>query len=342
LSYAADLFDEPGLLDRADPEIWGWRLQHNEDKSSNLDKFHDFLRERVSGEDPRKTRSFPRNAWDLEDAIRSLLAERNAEFFEWFSPWLDDHLELPWGSLHETFPFLDLVRVLFELGHPDGKRLWERLLKAEKTGIHKFPDLHFLPLFSPGFSADTSILALVSDSLITDAKMRDLVRFAFRANRREWLANLIREDVVAEGAYRQARGWKLLGYTDAEEVFCELWRELEAYRPNRGWLRDVANRAEDEFNHNVWARHWYELHINSKDAISSYANYQLMAGCVDNRADLWMKNNPLDTASLGKIVRSHWLLNTEALNNGIKSRKKHEKEQLFGIVTMRQTQAPWF
>ncbi|UWR25546.1 hypothetical protein K3757_13915 [Sulfitobacter sp. S223] len=342
LSCAADLFDDPGLLDRADPEIWGWRLQHAADKETSLDKFHDFLRERVVGEDRRKTRSFPRNAWDHKDAIRSLLTKRSADFFEWFTPWLDDHLKLPWGSLHETFPLLDLARVLIETGHPDGRRLWERLLKAEKTGIHKFPDLHFFPLFSPDFSADTSFLASVSDSLITDEKIRDFVWFAFKANRGEWLANLIREDVVAGSAYRQARGWKLLGYTDAEELFCGLWGELDAHRPNRGWLRDVANRAEDEFNHNVWARHWYELHIKSKDAISSYANYQLMSGCVDGRARLWMKNNPLNTAPLGEVVRSHWILNSGSLNNDIKDRKKNEKEQLFGMVTMRQTQAPWY
>lgn len=271
-----------------------------------------------------------------------LLSERETEFFEWFTPWLDDHLELPWVSLHETFPFLDLARVLIEKGHPDGRRLWEQLLKAERTGIHKSPDLHFFPLFSPDLSKDSPFQDLVSDSLITDAKIRDFVWFAFKANRQEWLANLIREDVVAESTYRQARGWKLLGDADAEELFCGLWEELDAYRPIRGWLRDVANCAEEEFNRNVWARHWYELHIKSKDVMTSYTTYQLMAGCVDGRAHLWMKNTPLDTAPLGETIRSHWILNSETLNNGIKNRKKNEKEQLFGTVTMRQTQAPWF
>lgn len=342
LSYAADLFDDPSLLERADPEIWGWRLQHAVEKEASANKFHDFLRERVCGEDRRKTRSFPRNAWDHKDAIRTLLARKKTEFLEWFTPWLDEHPELPWGSLHEAFPLLDLARALIEIGHPDGKRLWEKLLKAEKTGIHKFPELHFFPLFSPNFSDDTPSLALIVNSLITDAKMRDFVWLVFSADRKEWLADLIREDVVAESAYRQARGWSLLGYADADKLFRDLWRELDANRPRRGWLRDVANRAEDEFNNNVWARHWYELYIKSEDAASSYANYQLMAGCVDSRARLWMKNAPLGTAPLGEIVRSHWILNSETLSNTIKNRLKNEKENLFGIATMRQTQAPWF
>jgi hypothetical protein len=342
LSYASDLFDDPSLLDRADPEIWGWRLQHGEDKEAGLDKFHAFLRDRVSGEDTRKTRSFPRNAWLHEDAVRALLAGRETEFFEWFTPWLDDHLELPWTALHETFPFLDLARVLIEKGHLDGKRLWEKLLDAEKTGIHKSSDLHFFPLFSADLSKDSPFQDLVSDSLITDAKIRDFVWFAFKANRQEWLANLIRDDVVAESTYRQARGWKLLGYADAEDLFCDLWEELDAHRPNQGWLRDVASRAEEEFNHNVWARQWYELHIASTDAITAYTTFHLMAGCVDGRARLWMKNVPMNSAPLGQIMRSHWILNSETLNNDIKDRKKNEKEQLFGITTMRQTQAPWF
>lgn len=342
LSCAADLFDDPALLDRADPEIWGRRIQHTEDKELSLDKFHGFLRERVSGEDKRKTRSFPRLAWDHKDAVRTLIAERGTEFLEWFTPWLDGRDELPRSSLYETFPFIDLARALIEKGHSEGEHLWAKLVKAEKAGIHKSSDLHFFPLFSPDLTEESQFRDAVPDFLTTDAKIRDFVWFAFKANRSEWLADLIREDVVADSAYRQARGWQLLGYSDSDKLFCGLWEELDGYRPLQGWLRDVANRAEKEFKRNKWAQHWYKLHIKSTDAVTAYTAFQLMARCIDDRSRLWMQKEPIHTGPLKNIIQSHWELNYETLNNGIKDRKKNEKEQLFGLTTTRHTQAPWF
>lgn len=342
LSSAADVLNDPSLLDRADPEIWGWRLKHAEGKELSANKFHAYLREQVLDIDRKGSRTYPSHAWTHKAAVKLLVEMQEKKLLDWFTPWLDEHEKLPSFAVFEPFPFNDLAWALIEAGLPEGERLWKKLVEAERHGIHKRSDLDFMPLYSPSHTDFGEYEDAMVEGLISDGKIRDFAWHALKAKRSRWLAEFIEADVKSESAFRQARGWKLLGCTDNEPVFSELWRKLKEHRPQLGWLKDVADTAEEEFNRNCWARHWYDTHIASSDVLGSYTSFQLMRLCIDGRARFWIKRSKMESAPLKKIASPYWQLNHEYLNQILKQRNKDEKDKLFGLPTMRQTQAPWF
>ena len=342
LSCAADVLNEPSLLDRVDPEVWGLKLQREGEKGQNIDKFHKYLYDQVLDMDRSGTRTYPNHAWEQKKAITHLVEFREEVLLTWFVTWLNDHEKLPFASTLDSFPVIDLAWVLIEKGLSEGFRLWEKLVEAEREGIHKHNDLVFMPLYSPKHEHIKTYKDTILRMLISDAKIRDFSWHAMKAKRSEWLAETIRDDVKSESGFRQARGWKLLGYTDDTPIFSNLWIELDEYRPQLGWLRNVANAAEEEFKRNCWAKHWYDNYITSSDVVSLYANFQLMCLCIDGRARFWIEWPKIEASPLKNLASSYWKLNSEYLNQVHKRRNKKEKDSLFGLDIMKQTQAPWF
>ncbi len=276
-------------------------------------------------------------------AIIRLVELREEELMDWFVSWLDDHEKLPFFSVCDSFPLIDLAWVLIEKGLSEGLRLWEKLVDAEREGIHKYNELVFMPLYSPKQKHIETYKDKMLSMITLDTKIRDFVWHAIKAKRAEWLAEMIRDDVKSESGFRQARGWKLLGYTDNRSAFSNLWIELNEYRSQHGWLRDVANAAEVEFKRNCWAKHWYEKYIASSDVISLYVNFQLMCLCIDSRARFWMIEwSKIEASPLKNVAWSYWKINIKYLNKVHERRNKEEKNKLFGLDVMKRTQAPWF
>lgn len=341
LSYAADITGDPSLLRRADPEIWGWRLQNVDEEERNIDLFHSFLKNQVLDVDRSGPRTLPTYAWSHAKATKRLVELRESELLSWFSPWLNEHAEIPSFVLFDSFPLKELARALIEKGLPEGIILWEKLMRVERHGIHKDPELLFLPIYSPVTTDLSKHGNAILDSTITDARLRDLAFHATKAQRCEWLADQVRADVMSEFGGRQARGWKLLGYCSESDVFVLLWDELDVYRPTLDWLREVADASELEFKRNLWAKHWYTELLSTNDMIDAFASYQLMQLCIDRRCQFWMSSSEMRSAPLRNQIKPYWRLNGNALNQGVKDRKKEEKDRLYGLQTMRQTQAPW-
>ncbi|WP_141439905.1 hypothetical protein [Vreelandella titanicae] len=343
LSSAADMLQDLSLLNRADSEIWGWRLQYAKDKDLNVDKFHEYLRNQIFDLERNRTRTQPNYSWLHKKAIIRLVELREEELMDWFVSWLDDHEKLPFFSVCDSFPLIDLAWVLIEKGLSEGLRLWEKLVDAEREGIHKYNELVFMPLYSPKLKHIETYKDKMLSMINLDAKIRDFVWHTMKAKRAEWLAEMIRDDVKSESGFRQARGWKLLGYTDNRSAFSNLWIELNEYRSQLGWLRDVANAAEVEFKRNCWAKHWYEKYIASSDVISLYVNFQLLCLCIDSRARFWMIEwSKIEASPLKNVAWSYWKINIKYLNKVHERRNKEEKNKLFGLDVMKRTQAPWF
>lgn len=333
LSRAADLFNEPILLDRADPEVFGWRLSRAPGDARSLLEFEAFLKKAIMDLDERRERSFPQYAWHLHQPMTVLLERRRDEVLRWLAPWIRDRRRVPNWTLHDSFPLTDLAEALMPQNTELGMKLWRLLQTAQREGIFKNAAINVMPL-SAG-TIDSEIGKSLLENLHTDEALRNLAHTAILREKSDWLAEVICVDVASPEPARIARGWMLLGYTDGTAPFIDLWNDLTA--PEHGWLASVHRSARILFDRNIWARHWGERFLAADNAADAYAAFQLLRGSMDNRIGLWMQGDALHKAGRGP----YWSTMRAALEKTVKGRRQGLDRTLFGSDIMKYTQAPW-
>ncbi len=340
LNAASELFKQPELLSRAHSEIWGWRLQHGDESDLAFELFNSFIRDRVIEIDGPGKFPIAESMWNQLAALESLVEKRPELVRDWLVPWLEAHERLPNFVMLQRFPLLDLAKALIKHGMSEGTILWTRLLKAEHDGFCKNADLKFMPLHGQA-NIDQAVAVSIVNELITDDRLRDFAFFAEKNGHSEWLSKTIEKDVMSSNAGQQARGWMLLGFSDASIEFQDLWLKLDQMRPNSGWLVNVVNLAQENYQKNRWARHWHDRLMTAPDALSVYAAFTLFSKTVDPRAKLWRPADGITKAVRKSEIDAYWKLNQSQLNKGSKDAQNERKDRLFGLPIMRQTQAPW-
>lgn len=288
LSAAADAFDDQTLLERADPEVLGWRITRNDRSGGTIDAFHAFMRSAAEDHDRPGPRSIPMQLWHHHRAVNVIVAERLDILLDWLRPWLATHDDISNLVLLNDWPLKDLSGSLIRQGHDEGLQLWRRLRSAERKGIVRTEDVVFLPLKAPPAHLNEDAATEMLESLTTDAQLARFAYLAIRRGHTSWLADVVRSEMASGVAAREARGWRLLGFADAAEPFIGLWEELPFPDRNHGWLTGVAAASRETFDRNRWARHWYERFLNASSPAEAYANFRLMLGCMDQRVRLWL------------------------------------------------------
>jgi hypothetical protein len=340
LNAASDLFKEPELLDRSHSEIWGWRLQRGDESDLAFERFNAFIRDRVIEIGQAGHFSISESTWNQLAALELLVEKRPELVRDWLAPWLEAHERLPNFVMLQSFPLLDLAKALTKHGKPEGTILWTRLLEAEREGFCKNADLKFIPLYGRANIEQTLADSILSE-LITDDRLRDFAFFAEKNGHGAWLSKQIENDVMSSSAGRQARGWMLLGFSDASIEFQNLWLKLDQLRPNSGWLVNVVNLAQENYEKNRWARHWHDWLMTAPNALSVYAAFTLFSKTVDPRAKLWRPADGITKALRKNEIDAYWKLNQSQVNKVSKDAQNARKDRLFGISIMRHTQAPW-
>lgn len=342
LSAGADALGAPSLLERADQEILGWRVELGDRSDSTIDTFHAFIRRAAEDHDRPGPRSFPMHLWHHSKAMDSIVAERLDILMDWLRPWLATHDDISNLALLDDWPLKDLSRSLIRQGHDEGLQLWRRLRSAERKGIVRTEDVVFLPLEAPPAHLNEDAATEMLESLTTDTQLARFAYLAIRRGHTSWLSGLIRSEIASGGAAREARGWQLLGFADAAEPFIGLWQELPLPDRHHGWLALVAAASREAFERNRWARHWYERFLSASSPAEAYANFRLMLSCMDQRVRLWVDGDKMRDAPLAALLNAYWAVEHQTLRKRIEETNKDGKDRLFGLSIMRQTQWPWF
>lgn len=340
LNRAAELFGDPSLLERAHPEIWGWRLQNGDESETAFEQFNAFIRDRVQATDG--TRKFPltSNAWEQSAALKKLIKVRPELFSQWFEPWLDRTEKLKNVILLNTFPLIDLAEVMIECGWSDGMRLWELLMEAERGGFCKVPSLRFVALRGQGGHSAAPGVSILKE-MTSDDRLRDFATHLVRRGHTDWLCSQIEADVRSQNGGRQARGWMLLGFSGLSSETEKLWQKLSFLRPRTGWLLSVYEIAQRHFHRTQWASHWYTELFSSTDRLSAYHSFTLLLNTAEARVTSQKPSCRLDDACLAKEINAYWGLNHTKVSESSKEAQRKRKDCLFGLPTMVNTHAPW-
>jgi hypothetical protein len=86
LSAAADVLGEPELLERADPEVLGWRIRGNGSSDNAIDRFFAFMRDMVEPHDQPGSRTIRECLWDQREAVDVVVAKRIEPLLAWLRP----------------------------------------------------------------------------------------------------------------------------------------------------------------------------------------------------------------------------------------------------------------
>lgn len=89
-----------------------------------------------------------------------------------------------------------------------------------------------------------------------------------------------------------------------------------------------------------WARHWYGVVLDARTPAEAYAAYRLMLSCVDQPTKLWLDWRRMVGAPLAASLDAYWGLEHRTLQKRVEDADKDDKERLFGLRIMRQTQWP--
>lgn len=121
-------------------------------------------------------------------------------------------------------------------------RQYSAVKEAGSAGFMKNGDVPYLPLAMRPGQIPEDVATELLDDLTTDTKLMSFVVSVSRTQQDAWLVTAIHNDILSREVRRQARGWRLLGYSDSTPAFDALWLELEPRRTAgcQKWRRSPA------------------------------------------------------------------------------------------------------
>jgi hypothetical protein len=127
------------------------------------------------------------------------------------------------------------------------------------------------------------------DCAVTDQKIEEIVIAAERAGRFNFLDNYVRERTAEAHAGMQARALTVAALRDVNP---QSEYVLGSEKVQGGFLAGVRDYCLDIYRRNLWAHHWYEKILSSKDYFDAWRYGELFLGCADRRATIWFVKAP--------------------------------------------------
>lgn len=216
--------------------------------------------------------------------------------------------------------YMALCEVLLELAPGQGAVLWETLKGVVLTemkgtaGISEFIHMVFRVPDSPEVEKLREILtsfALTS----TDLAILELVIAAQANGCDDWLDKLIQQDKASMYQWRRKRGLMLDALSSYPDPQTLDWP--------CGWkvtsIESLATRMAKWRNRGALARLWWTKFVETPDASSAFAAWNVLLTCADRRAyvwmNVWMKENAekLSPSELDRLRALHVRMNRSEL-----------------------------
>lgn len=218
-------------------------------------------------------------------------------------------LAQPIGRLHGVVNFgFMLARALSFL---DG-RLAVSLFRHLQSG-HAFVRLVFGPAKVPldaisvwGSADGAEVQALRRERLENASSDRDLSQEVLAAleNCKDGLIQAYADEKLESDVPLDiARGLTVLGFTDSSE---QATATLQRFATTKGFIGEAFEAAWESYQHNQWARHWFEQMAATDDAEAFWRASVLFLKVVDGRVSIWARTIERSEFSqrFGPLLRS--------------------------------------
>ena len=122
------------------------------------------------------------------------------------------------------------------------------------------------------------------DECTSDREISVEVLAAFKQNQQHLLASYVEEALATGEPVHIARALTVSGFSDMSEFAEDV---LSRFKESRGFVGEAYQAAQDAYDRNRWARHWYGRLESSTTALEYWRYSVLLSKIVDGRFDLW-------------------------------------------------------
>ena len=315
--------------------------KHKPDNADALNNFHNYLRQQFAAIKYEKSWSAPRYWCSYGTTVEAVVESDLNAVLQWLRPWLEEpgnHLE---RALMDHFPVIDAMQALGNLAPKESIDLYKLLIERTRGGMFSSEGLKSFPFSVP---ASKEVDELCSQQLleaINDKSLLEIVYFAHKHSRLDWLFEAIIELETSERPVDVAKAYTLLGFCDKGTRADTLWKCYLERPPTDAWLKCVLSCSVVNYRGNEDARQAFIEYWNSKSsAVSGHALKQVL-DTSDLRILLWIGSIQPDWSDCPYDRRLLWSWVTAQLNDAIKKNRDARKKEFVHTRLAYSMMCPW-
>jgi hypothetical protein len=253
----------------------------------------------------------------------------------WITPILPSSPEIDYRIERDGIFYSTLCGILLDANPKEGVRLYRRFKQVRGHQVFIEEDTRIDILMYDVFRAkECEETAALWDEIVDDCyKDIDILEIAIvsqEVNKSEWLCRKIDRYLESDFLFNQARGINMLGFLDLKDANDKLTALLE--ETPECWLRPVIGTAIQRWNHNRWARTWFQRFLEYENEVKAWAAFKLFLKCADRRFWIWRDDlmEKFENTPFFEKRKIFLELNSEATRKSLGKNEENLKKEFLG------------
>lgn len=315
--------------------------KHRPNNPEAMRQFHHYLREQFSFISRETSWSSPQYWLSYKEPLETLVVSDLDAILRWLRPWLSQQdLDLE-RALMDHFPVIDLMQALSSHAPEVSVELYTALIERTKGGMVSSEGLNsFLFLLPTSKNIDDLRTQHLAEA-VDDRALSEIVYFAHKYNRADWLYGTIEKSESSSNAAEVARAYALLGFSDKESRADELWRRFLDRPPTDPWLENIMRISVADYRENQLARCAFaEVWSSDSPSVARHSLKRVVDQC-DIRIGLWIDEiqPKWDQCAYDRGLLRNWF--TSELNSAVKKKRDTRRKQFLRTAIPYSNMFPW-
>jgi hypothetical protein len=170
----------------------------------------------------------------------------------------------------------------------------------------------------------------IVDDCYKDIDVLEIAIVCQKVDKSNWFQRKIERYLESDLLFNQARGINMLGFLDLKDAIDKL-TALLGETPDC-WVRPVIETAIQRWNHNQWARTWFQRFLEYEDEVKAWAAFKLFLKCADRRFWIWEDDlmEKFENTPFFEQKKIFFKLNRETIRKNLEKNEEKLKKEFLG------------
>ena len=329
------------VLDILNPEVAALIVEHKPTDAKSLERFNTYLRRECYAIRSATTWSSPRYWFSYKKAIEALANHDAEAILKWLQPWLEDLDSFSDRGLMNNFPVIDLMQALYLHTPKVSIKIYRGLEKRSHEAFISTDSVKFFPFEFPASGPADELCSQQLKEATTDKVLLEIVVWAHKHKRLDWLFNSIRCLEDSKVPIDVAKAYTLLGFCDESACVNKLWKSFLKRPPKDHWLDGVIRKSITDYRQNKSARiAFMNFWQHDNPSVARHALKSVLSTC-DMRMILWFHDLEPDWDDSPYDRQLMLGLTTSKINEAIRKNKDLHKKEFVHTRLAYSIMAPW-